>query len=354
MTIQSPVIKWHDYELYSYTEDDIEEILSVINPLLQDSRVSVRDFFTWKHRRNPLLTRPIGIVARHSGRMAGFHGFTPAACKLGDKTFMTLQQCDTVVHPDHRGKGLFSAMLTTGVRMYSDEYKLAVATTANPGSVAGCLRSGWQPLVPRYYLRHFSLLRLAKNRFSGTERTMVRPGVFGDIEVALTPCIADISRVGLADCFSENKICQHKTPEFLAWKLANPKVDYSYFYHFAGSLIDAYVILRSSGTRAHIFDYAQLKGSSGVPELVSFILRHTGFDSLSLVDTGTPVTLRSFLRKKQFYTFNRLQKMKDRMVYGIPIVLKPTVDSGAEADWLVDGLDVRNITSWQMTEICFD
>lgn len=347
-------MEWNGYELANYTNEDMEEILTLISPLLGSDRISNRDYFIWKHQKNPFLKKPLGIVARYAGRVVGFIGYVPAECRIGKTRFMILQQCDTVVYPEHRGKGLFSAMTKTGLRTYSDEYKFIVNFTSNHMTAPRMLKLGCYPLAARNYLRHFNLLSLARNRLFGTDGVAPDPVSLGDIEVTDSIHAADISGIGLADYYSENKISPNKTGDFLEWRLSNPRVKYTFFHHRAGGKIDAYLILRTNKIHAHVFDYGQREGSFGVQKILSFILNHTRFSSVSFVDAGTPDDLKSFLRKRHFYTFTQIERMRNRESNNIPIVIRPTVQNYSENDWFVDGVDARDINNWHITEICFD
>jgi hypothetical protein len=347
-------MKWNDYELSKYTDADIEEIVVIISPLLGNDKASNNKYFAWKHQRNPFLKDTVGIVAKHAGKVVGFLGYVPTELKIGDANFKALQQSDTVILPEHRGKGLFSAMTRAGMDMYCDEYKFIVNFTSNNITAAGCLKLGWKPLVTINYLRHFNWLHLAKYKLSGAARVMLNPGNFGEVKVSDSLHTADISRISAEDCYSENKICQNKTPDFIEWKLSNPGAKYTYLYHLAESEIDAYLILKVHNIHAHIFDYGQKKGSAGMDKIISFILDHARFGSISFCNAGMPEDLRSFLRKKHFHSFNQIDRIRHRESYNIPIIVRPTVGNYSDDDWFVSGVDIRDIKNWQITEICFD
>jgi GNAT superfamily N-acetyltransferase len=287
-------MKYHGYQLSPYTGADIEEILSLVSALWGDDTSFNRNYFIWKHRKNPFLKGDIGIVARYSGNIIGFLGYVPAEYRIDVNRFMILQQCDTVVHPEHRGKGLFSAMSKTGMQIYGGEYRYIVNFTSNYMTAGGLLKLGWQPLAPVRYLRRLNCLNLIKNRLSSANRLALEPGRFGDIEVSDNIRASDIVGAGITGGRAENKICLHKTTDFLEWKLSNPRARYIYLYHNTGRDLDTYMVLRIKNNHAHVFDYGQKSGGPGIRELLAFVIRHAGYDSISFFDSTTPAELKPF------------------------------------------------------------
>jgi hypothetical protein len=346
-------MKWNDYQLATYTDEDIEEILALIGTLWGNDTSFNRQYFIWKHRMNPFLRRNIGIVARFAGRVIGFLGYVPAEYKIGNNSFMTLQQSDTVVHPEYRGKGLFSVMSKTGLQMYGGEYKYIVNFTSNYMTAGGLLKLGWLPLANVQYLRRLNWLNIIRNRFLAG-RSALKPGRSGDIEVSAGIRSPDITAAGLANCYVEEKICLNKTPQFLDWRLSNPRNKYLCLYYLPGSDTEAYVVVRIKNNHAHVFDYGQKKGSSGVQRLFDFIIKHARFDSVSFLDSTTPEELKPFLRNNRFWDLTRIDKIRHGRSYAIPVIIRPAVEKYTEDDWYIGEVDARDADNWHITEMCFD
>jgi len=178
-------------------------------------------------------------------------------------------------------------------------------------------------------------------------------GRFGDIDVSNSICPADVSRIAIANLHPTNKLYLNKTPDFLEWRFSKPKTKYVYFYHLSKSRIDAYVIL-SSDTHAHVLDYGEEPESLGITKILSFILSHTRFSSISIMSMGLPKDLDVFLHKKHFYTFDRIERSRNRELYNLPILIRPMKETFDEDDWFIDGVDVRDINNWHITEMCCD
>jgi GNAT superfamily N-acetyltransferase len=347
-------MEWHGYQLSTFADEDIEEILILISALWGNDTSFNRDYFTWKHRKNPLLTGNIGIAAKYAGKVVGFLGYVPAEYQTGDSRFSILQQCDTVVHPEHRGKGLFSAMSKMGMNLHAGEYSYIVNFTSNYMTAGGLLKIGWQPLAPVRYLRKFSYVNLIKNRLSPESQTALTPGRFGDIEVSDKLPASGIFETGIPDCYARNKIHLKKTTEYIEWRLAYPRAKYVCLYILTGNDIDAYIVLKIKSNHAHIFDYGQKADGPGVPKLLAFLIKKAGLSSISFFDTTTPDELKPFLRKNHFQNFRCIDRIRHGRSYNIPIIIRPVVENYAEDDWRIGGVDTRDISNWHITEISFD
>jgi GNAT superfamily N-acetyltransferase len=305
-------MKWDGYELSSYSSEDVDGILEILSFLWGADKESNRNYFSWKHQANPLLKKPVGIVAKYEGQVVGFGALIPAEWRMGDRKFMVILGADTVVHPEHRRKGLNTAIAKLVWELYCNEYRFHLSFSPNRVSTLVDLKAGWKPIGIRSYLRHPSPLGLAKEKLLGANTKALNLGTFGDVQVSDTIRPVDISRIDASNYYSINKLCLNKSPDFLKWRLSNSKANFIYFYHLKESEINAYVILRLNKTHAHVFDYGEENGSFGVQRLISFILQQTRFASISFLTATTPDDLNTFLCKKHFYTFDRIERIRNR------------------------------------------
>jgi len=341
------------YELSRYMPEDFEEVLELLT-YLWGTEKSNRERFIWKHHKNPFGKKPVGAVAKHDGKIIGFWGFIPVEWRIGNEILMMLNACDTVVHPEHRGKGLYFELLKQAMRDYGNEYRFFVSFTPNAMTSRLGLKTGWKPISTQEYLRHISFLNLAINKLSRRDKVSLEPGDFGEVIVSDTILAADISRISMANTYLANKICPNRTPGFLEWTHSNPISKHTYLYHQSESGIDAYLILRTSRIHAYIFDFGYEQDSLGVQKLISFVLKHGKFGSVSLLNAAATEELNPFLKSKHFHTFSRINRIRNRELENLLTFVRPTVENASEDDWFINGLDVRETDNWHITEICFD
>ena len=107
----------------------------------------------WKYTKNPIISgvpTVFGAIDKNSGKLVGIRPFLACNIVRGNKIFKAAQPCDTVVHPDYRGKGIFTEMNKVAiVELKKDGYDLFF-NFPNRNSQPGNLKMGWK--------KHLSLM----------------------------------------------------------------------------------------------------------------------------------------------------------------------------------------------------
>ena len=99
------------------------------------------EYWDWKYLQNPLSPPdPEVIVAVDNGRIVGARPFWFAEMWLGNVIVKTVLRCDTMVHPDYRGRGIFNRMGQFAIRYLKDNgYSLSYGfpgPMARPGNLS--------------------------------------------------------------------------------------------------------------------------------------------------------------------------------------------------------------------------
>ena len=128
----------------SYRDLDESEVLELLRGSLGEGPAGERtpEYFRWKHLENP-FGRSFMIVAEFDGRIIGFRALMRWRFRVGDRMIEAVRPVDTVTHPDHRGRGVFSMLTRTALDSLKGEVQL-VFNTPNSNSLPGYLKLGWQ------------------------------------------------------------------------------------------------------------------------------------------------------------------------------------------------------------------
>lgn len=71
----------------------------------------------WKYLENPMTSnQPLIYITEHERKMVGARPLLPTRMKFGNKVLKAAQPCDTMVHPEHRRKGLFTKMANFAIK----------------------------------------------------------------------------------------------------------------------------------------------------------------------------------------------------------------------------------------------
>ncbi len=68
------------------------------------------EWFEWKYVENPATEHVPIVVATHGGELVGARPCVPFRMRIGDRTVGAIRFGDTMVHADHRRRGLFTRM----------------------------------------------------------------------------------------------------------------------------------------------------------------------------------------------------------------------------------------------------
>lgn len=133
------------------------------------------DWFQWKYERNPLVDRTPIFVAERDGEIVGARPFIPVRLRVGDVVLDALQASDTMVHPDHRRRGIFSRMTERAIEAYADGDPALIFNYPNAAARSGYEKLGWRTLDGQVtYYRLQNPARLVSARFDDTVGSLLR------------------------------------------------------------------------------------------------------------------------------------------------------------------------------------
>jgi GNAT superfamily N-acetyltransferase len=299
-------------EVRAATSDDDAAVLE----LLQASMGWVPDeqyaeFFRWKHRESPFGASPAwAAVDGSDGRIVGFRTYVRWQFVRDGEIVPAVRAVDTVTHPDHQGKGIFS-LLTKASLAELDEMGVGfVFNTPNDKSRPGYLKMGWQlveklPVAarPRSAL---ALVRLARARVPADKwSTECSAGVPAPEALADDASLATLlERTGPGAGTGtdpagglDGLLVTNRTPEYLRWRYGFPPLRYR-AVGAPGGLADGLAIFRlrrrGAATEAALCELLVPGDDSGITrELLSEILRGSGADYV--VRLGPPRAALGFL-----------------------------------------------------------
>jgi len=139
------------YSVRAFDPADRATFLSMYETVFGRERSA--DWFRWKFRENPFVDHVPIIVASDDGTPIGFRSFFAQELRAGDAVVPAFQPCDTMVHPDHRKRGLFDRMNERAIDRYTDGRPSCFFNFPNERSKRGNRKHGWHEIgtVPAYY-----------------------------------------------------------------------------------------------------------------------------------------------------------------------------------------------------------
>jgi GNAT superfamily N-acetyltransferase len=293
-------------EVRAATPDDDAAVLE----LLQASMGWVPDeqyaqFFVWKHRQSPFGASP-AWAAVDGERIVGFRTYVRWQFLRNGELVPAVRAVDTVTHPDHQGRGIFSLLTKQSLAELADMGVGFVFNTPNEKSRPGYLKMGWQ-LVERLPVAArprsaLALVRLARARVPADKWSAeCSAGVPALDALADDAGLATLlERVGAivgAGGPLGDQLVTHRTPEYLRWRYGFPPLRYRAVVA-PGGVADGVAVFRlrrrGAATEAALCELLVPGDDNGVVrELLSDILRGSGADYV--VRLGPPRPALGFL-----------------------------------------------------------
>ena len=126
-----------DYSVRPYQPNDEYEIVELLKLVFEgwpkaDLTCSPSDHWRWKYQDNPFKMNFIGVCV-YNGHIVGVSHSLPMNIKIGTKFMSFTFGADTVVHPNHRRRGIHKNMRELKFQLASKAgFKINYAVTSNP------------------------------------------------------------------------------------------------------------------------------------------------------------------------------------------------------------------------------
>ena len=108
-----------EYTIRLANDNDKDSVLNLLNDVFSENQrtsyVRGDDYWYWKYINNP-FGKAILSVAEFNGTIIGVDNLWPWQFIQNDIVIKALQPCDSVVHQDFRGNGIFRALRTHGLK----------------------------------------------------------------------------------------------------------------------------------------------------------------------------------------------------------------------------------------------
>jgi GNAT superfamily N-acetyltransferase len=359
------------YTIRRFEADDTAGFLRLYDAIPTLAQGGGRAWFDWKYGENPYVDRPVVHVAEHEGRIVGARPFVAFRMQSGDATELGLQTADTMVHPDHRKRGLFSRMTEQAFADYRDgdpAFMFSVpnersrpgylgqgarVTGAMPafvrvGSPAALLRDRFDGLADRLPDRTLSAFDRLADAYHGRTRAGSDPPA--GVTVERTASVPPGLLADLAGASDPETIHAVRDETFYEWRFANPKWEYATYVARRNGVPVAAAV---AGTRqlgdlqvTRVAELLPLSGGEAVAEEIEAILgrlvdAEPATDVFALAGRQVP---REVVRRVGFLPDDRLPLAP--LSNATVLITMPLGET--TSDWRFGGRDLVDPGSWHL------
>lgn len=356
------------YTVRRYERGDREGFRTVFETVF--GHAFTDETFEWKFERNPYVSHVPILVAETDGEIVGARGFLGHRVRAGDRTVLGLQATDAMVHPDHRGQGVYGRLVEYTSEYYADREATLRFSFPNRQSLPGNLKHGARLVgtVPTYYrIRKPAALlgandapgsravdriggALARRYLATCERLKPNPDDRVTVERRADPPAEDLG--ALYERTVPDALHTVRDAAYYRWRFGNPEWEYATYVARRGETVVASVVAgtrRRDGTRVtRLADVLPLGGRTQNRDgalaraLEAVISDHRRSDLIAAFGDGIPNAL---LGTHGFLNDHRLPL--SAVSTPTRMVIRPL--SPDPSDWSMNGFDVADRGSWLLS-----
>jgi len=138
------------YAFIEYTADYHDAVIDLQRLLWSRDRATNAAYLNWKYVQNPYLPDPVITLALHDGYLVGMRGAWGACWRLASGQDTVVIPCagDTVVTPDHRGRGLLKGLNQSLLKMLEQKgFPYVLNLSASKPVLYGSIKDGWRSVT---------------------------------------------------------------------------------------------------------------------------------------------------------------------------------------------------------------
>lgn len=359
------------YRIRRCDSDDLESLLALDETVWRRDRGI--EWLRWKYVDTPYVDHIPIFLAERSGEIVGARPFLVFELRAGDTSLLALQPADTMVHPAHRRRGLFTRMTRRAIDYYGQREPAVAFNFPNAMARQGYLDLGWRHVRDRrtcYRIQRpaamldsradGSLYRLlggplnvgvrSYNRIRDGFRRTTGP------RACERPATVPVDRfVSLYEQRVPRQLHALRDTRFYRWRLASPCWERrAYFARRDGRTAGALARTRSTSegiTVTQVAEIVPMEGDaaweSAIASLLEAILDdHPGSDVLSLAGPEIPPRL---LARFGFHPNDR-PPLSWATRYDRAHLVRPLSGVGSSAtSWCLNGRGLADPSDWKLS-----
>ena len=232
--------KGQSYTFRRYEPGDVGDFLDLFELVWGERRSE--EWFRWRYEANPYLDHVPMFVVEADDTVVGTRPYLAFRMSVGEGTALALLTADTMVHPDHRGRGLFTTMTEQSLDYYADGEPSFVFNQPNAKSRPGYRNLEFRELdAMRTYFRvqrpsafggsldsdlpgGDAIMRAADGLTTGYYRLRDgRAWQTGDVTVRRRDDVATAELTSLHRGTVPHGITAHRDQRFYDWRYASPE-----------------------------------------------------------------------------------------------------------------------------------
>lgn len=343
-----------EFDIVPYSPQYRQQTLALMNSLWQKSNdEEASEYFSWRYDRCPYSSAPIIVLAIHSEVVIGVLGHMVQRFVINNKPENACIPVDGFVLKEYRLHGVYARLLkesATFVDSLKDEYNFQVYFNAssNVRSAIGLINLGWKLIGPKMYMSKISLL----NMIIGNPKLSDKDGVaefkkHGNVFIFETTNTLKSGEIESLNAIRKDYVGVVHDSKYINWRYSYKRDSYRFAYLYKDSKLVCYIVyVRGSKVQYAIEEYGYTDSYSLFLALTQLV-KQVGIKVLRLFYLVLNTEERSAFRKAGF-VIEHLWMLRLLKIYRSSVYFRSLSGGEAPHDYIINGLDTRNIANWRL------
>lgn len=370
-----------DYTIVRYRPEHRNQILMLQTHLWGPNLKTNDEYLEWKYFRNPYNTEPLIYVALCENEVAGMRGYYGTCWEVAgeDILYNWLYGCDSVVHPNHRRRGLLSKLIAASTEdLANSGYGYSISLSAHIFTSSALMKFGWLRVVALQEIHRIGTSRTTflgniyaklckrlkiylaspeksdpfhsfdKNAKQGRRKKMHR------ISIENVPRIEDMAEL-ISRTSREGRIQHVRDRDFFSWRFQNPLCLYRFLY-WGNDRLEGYLVLQAPKTSKKvgivIVDF-EATNMTVLSDLIATSIDWCEDDNLMTWAATLSRDEKLILQQHGFDAPEKPETSTDG-AYFPSVMARPIHPDILETEWKLGNHRLLDITNWNLRPIFSD
>jgi hypothetical protein len=343
-------------QIIMYSAENKEKVIDFLKfhwkNLNKDERIKR---FEWRYENNPYENNPVIYIAMDDEKIVGLRPCVVQDFFLKGSRLKVFSGADLIIHPEYRNQKIWTKLTDFYIKNISETFGKCVDLTLSAGKITtfGTIKHGWQfTTSKKMYSYKFSFLNFAKSAIVYHKKNKVPERCYNFNQESYNFILNNILEAkDMAKLnrrvHNKSAIVKDRSEAYFRWKYSYKHELYSYLYCRKGTELKGYIIIkRLSRFKATIEEYT-------IPDIRAFrimlnvMFRELGITLLRFMVLSDHQIILS--RNCLFFTENNfLLKVVRKERY--PVLVRPIKPEPVDEDFIIDGIDIRDTSHWEIYE----
>jgi hypothetical protein len=345
----------NNISIKDYSKDDKVSIINLLGYLMKGfSESEIIELFEWRYERNPYNSQPIIILAFSGDTLVGFRAYLIQYFVISDKKMTVISPADTIIHPEYRRRGIHSMLNKQSLEKLHLEYpnsSILLNTTTSRNAMPAYLKADWSPCSHKnkVYGYRFSIFNIFKSLLKKDENSNHVDKISFSNAGLILEVTNKIDKNKILEFIKNNrdksKLTNIRDEFFFDWRYSHERDKYLLILCYSNRTMVGYSILKKSSNYEYSIEEYLAVDTKILRSMLKGIQRKLKIPILRTIifseeDKRRMKSCDFFVESNLFIKIFKKQRF--------PVLVRPTKPNLSDDDFLIEGIDIRDIENWQL------